>query len=133
MTQEVRTILQTVKDLCTRSSRWTNNFTINHFVDIFKGSKIKKVMTNGTVAFWLFQSIRNTLIENLMIIKVFFFIYIVCVHNAHVPSLVSNWRNLLKVCWITSKCLLGMRTKCQEGDKDCKFIISAAPLIYYHN
>ncbi|XP_050687187.1 recQ-like DNA helicase Blm isoform X2 [Eriocheir sinensis] len=47
MSQEVRTILEAVKRLCTGGSTWTNNFTLNHFVDIFKGSKVKKVLTNG--------------------------------------------------------------------------------------
>ncbi|XP_045112964.1 Bloom syndrome protein homolog isoform X2 [Portunus trituberculatus] len=46
MTQETRTILQTVKQLCT-GGRWSNNFTLNHFVDIMKGSKLKKIMDNG--------------------------------------------------------------------------------------
>ncbi|XP_063864598.1 recQ-like DNA helicase BLM isoform X1 [Scylla paramamosain] len=46
VSQEVRTILQTVKQLCT-GGRWSNNFTLNHFVDIMKGSKLKKIMENG--------------------------------------------------------------------------------------
>ncbi|KAG0728059.1 Bloom syndrome [Chionoecetes opilio] len=46
MGQQVRTILQTVKQLCT-GGRWTNNFTLNHFVDITKGSKLKKILDNG--------------------------------------------------------------------------------------
>ncbi|XP_069186238.1 recQ-like DNA helicase BLM isoform X1 [Procambarus clarkii] len=43
---ETRAILQAVKQLCTGGG-WSSNFTINHFVDIFKGSEAKKVMDSG--------------------------------------------------------------------------------------
>lgn len=46
VTREVRAILQAVRQLCT-GGRWSNNFTINHFVDIFKGSEAKKIVDNG--------------------------------------------------------------------------------------
>ncbi|XP_042866090.1 Bloom syndrome protein homolog isoform X3 [Penaeus japonicus] len=46
VTREARAILQAVKQLCT-GGRWSNNFTLNHFVDIFKGSEAKKVVDNG--------------------------------------------------------------------------------------
>ncbi|XP_076043264.1 Bloom syndrome helicase isoform X2 [Oratosquilla oratoria] len=46
VTKECRAIVQAVQQLCS-GGRWSNNFTLNHFVDIFKGSEAKKVMTNG--------------------------------------------------------------------------------------
>ncbi|XP_047475252.1 Bloom syndrome protein homolog isoform X2 [Penaeus chinensis] len=46
VSREVRAILQAVRQLCT-GGRWSNNFTINHFVDIFKGSEAKKIVDNG--------------------------------------------------------------------------------------
>ncbi|KAK8726686.1 hypothetical protein OTU49_009995 [Cherax quadricarinatus] len=46
VTRETRAILQAVQQLCS-GGRWSNNFTINHFVDIFKGSEAKKVMDSG--------------------------------------------------------------------------------------
>ena len=48
MSQEARIILQTVQQLCT-GGRWSNNFTLNYFVDIMKGSKLKKIMDNGKI------------------------------------------------------------------------------------
>ncbi|XP_066947324.1 recQ-like DNA helicase blm-1 [Macrobrachium rosenbergii] len=46
VTKETRVILQAVQQLCT-GGRWSSNFTLNHFVDIFKGSEAKKVIENG--------------------------------------------------------------------------------------
>ncbi|KAG7155925.1 Bloom syndrome protein-like, partial [Homarus americanus] len=46
VTSESRAILQAVQQLCT-GGKWSNNLTLIHFVDIFKGSEIKKVMENG--------------------------------------------------------------------------------------
>ncbi|XP_071549733.1 recQ-like DNA helicase Blm [Panulirus ornatus] len=46
VTSECRAILQAVQQLCT-GGKWSNNFTLNHFVDIFKGSEAKKVLNCG--------------------------------------------------------------------------------------
>ncbi|XP_068228588.1 recQ-like DNA helicase Blm [Palaemon carinicauda] len=46
VTKETRAILQAAQQLCT-GGRWSSNYTLNHFVDIFKGSEAKKVMDNG--------------------------------------------------------------------------------------
>ncbi|KAA0194506.1 hypothetical protein HAZT_HAZT005099 [Hyalella azteca] len=46
VTKEAKAAVQTVQQLCS-GGRWSNNFTMNHFVDIFKGSEAKKVMENG--------------------------------------------------------------------------------------
>ena len=46
VTKEARALVQAVLQLCS-GGRWTNNFTANHMVDVFKGSEAKKVMDNG--------------------------------------------------------------------------------------
>ncbi|KAK4316622.1 hypothetical protein Pmani_012240 [Petrolisthes manimaculis] len=46
VTREAKEIIQAVQQLCT-GGRWSNNFTLTYFVDIFKGSEIKKIMDNG--------------------------------------------------------------------------------------
>ncbi|CAL4100970.1 unnamed protein product, partial [Meganyctiphanes norvegica] len=47
VTNEARATVKAVEQLSSGGSRFGNNFTINHFVDIFKGSTIKKIMDNG--------------------------------------------------------------------------------------
>lgn len=50
VTEDCKAIADAVRSLCGQSGRWGNNFTLNHFVDIFKGSEIKKIMEAGKAA-----------------------------------------------------------------------------------
>lgn len=46
MTEECVAICDAVRKLCTGKG-WGTNFTVVHFVDIFKGSEVKKVVDAG--------------------------------------------------------------------------------------
>jgi bloom syndrome protein len=42
-----------VQQICGKiGSRWSNNFTLLHVVDIFKGSDIKKIKESGKMLFF---------------------------------------------------------------------------------
>ena len=47
VTEDCKAIVNAVNDLCGSAGRWANNFTVTHFVDIFKGSEVKKVVEAG--------------------------------------------------------------------------------------
>ena len=47
-TDDCRAIAQAVDQLCGKAGKWSNNFTLTHFVDIFKGSESKKIVEAGT-------------------------------------------------------------------------------------
>jgi bloom syndrome protein len=50
VTAECQEIVKCVKQICgTIGSRWSNNFTLLHMVDIFKGSDIKKIKEAGKI------------------------------------------------------------------------------------
>ena len=44
VTEDCVAIAEAVSSLCTKTDRWANNYTVTHFVDIFKGSQSKKVV-----------------------------------------------------------------------------------------
>lgn len=46
VTKEAKAVVQTVRQICS-GNRWGSNFTINHIVDILKGSEVKKVKENN--------------------------------------------------------------------------------------
>ena len=48
VTEDCKAIVNGVNDLCGSAGRWAKNFTVTHFVDIFKGSEVKKVVEAGT-------------------------------------------------------------------------------------
>ena len=47
VTEDCIAIVNAVNDLCGSAGRWGKNFTVTHFVDIFKGSEVKKVVEAG--------------------------------------------------------------------------------------
>ncbi|KAG8222765.1 hypothetical protein J437_LFUL007832 [Ladona fulva] len=49
VTEDSKEILRAVEQLCSGGSRWKNNFTLLHFVDIFKGAETKKLRETGDV------------------------------------------------------------------------------------
>ena len=49
VTEDCVAIAEAVSSLCGKTGRWANNYTVTHFVDIFKGSESKKVVEAGTI------------------------------------------------------------------------------------
>jgi hypothetical protein len=47
VTEDCKAIVAAVDSLCGKTGKWSNNYTLNHFVDIFKGSELKKIMDLG--------------------------------------------------------------------------------------
>ncbi|XP_032798955.2 Bloom syndrome protein homolog isoform X2 [Daphnia magna] len=47
VTEDCKAIVSAVDALCGKAGKWSNNYTLNHFVDIFKGSESKKIMELG--------------------------------------------------------------------------------------
>ncbi|XP_057371792.1 recQ-like DNA helicase Blm [Daphnia carinata] len=47
VTEDCKAIVSAVDALCGKTGKWSNNYTLNHFVDIFKGSESKKIIELG--------------------------------------------------------------------------------------
>lgn len=47
VTEDCKAIVAAVDALCGKGGKWSNNYTLTHFVDIFKGSESKKIMDLG--------------------------------------------------------------------------------------
>lgn len=47
VTEDCKAIVAAVDALCGKAGKWSNNYTVNYFVDIFKGSESKKIMDLG--------------------------------------------------------------------------------------
>jgi hypothetical protein len=53
VTADCQEIVKCVQQICGKiGSRWSNNFTLLHVVDIFKGSDIKKIKEYGKMRFF---------------------------------------------------------------------------------
>ena len=66
VTEDCKAIATAVDSLCGKSGKWSNNYTINHFVDIFKGSELKKIVELRMYSFLICSIV--------FIVNLFFFI-----------------------------------------------------------
>ena len=44
VTEDCKAIVAGVDSICGKAGKWSNNYTLNHFVDIFKGGATKKII-----------------------------------------------------------------------------------------
>lgn len=47
VTEDSIEIVRTIAELCSSGSRWNNNFTLIHIIDVFKGSTNQKIKLNS--------------------------------------------------------------------------------------
>ena len=63
MSEDCKAIVSAVDALCGKGGKWSNNYTLTHFVDIFKGSESKKIMDLGNL--YLFDFLLCFLAHNI--------------------------------------------------------------------